>query len=50
MKIKKGYLEITQTKIKRQMKSIDKIENKCQIINDNINYKKKKEKDSMDEL
>ena len=52
IKIKKGYLEITQTKIKRQMKSIDKIENKCQIINDNINYQKKKEKekDNFEEL
>ena len=29
------------------MKSIDKIENKCQIINDNINYQKKKKKKKM---
>ena len=32
------------------MKSIEKIESKCEIILDNINYKKKKEKDSMEEL
>ena len=43
IRIKKEYLEISQIKIQKQNIKIQKIENQCKTINENIQYKKKKD-------
>ncbi len=43
IRIKKEYLEISQIKIQKQNIKIKNIENQCKTINENIQYKKKKD-------